>query len=372
VSSIPEVIGRESGRKVAVLSRAIVRDRLATEVARGRQAGVDVFVVDAESDDDVGTAVTAILALGRPLCLVGSIALAAAGRASRGAAGRRARGRAEARVDARVDRERQLAHPRARAGRRGARDGAGDRVGPRRRPASFAAAAAALARGTTVVLAPAAASSVPTPASLRATETALADTVAAIAAATPIATLVLIGGETSYAVLTRLQAGAIAVHGASRRWWRTARFCAASRRRDADHQRRVGRRSRRDRRARSRARRNRRRWRVGYERRNGSARRHRHGGDDRVSGELTNGDLVDSTDRCGPVTYLHGNEQIFPALEQAVDGLVAGEERRMSLSPRESYGEHRPDLVRRMPRRQLPSRPRARDREAVHRSTAAG
>ena len=68
---------------------------------------------------------------------------------------------------------------------------------------------------------------------------------------------------------------------------------------------------------------------------------------------LTNGDLVASTERGGPVTYLHGNEPIFPAREQAVDGLVAGEERRMSLSPRESYGEHRPDLVRRMPRAQL-------------------
>mgnify|MGYP001165944697 FL=1 len=72
------------------------------------------------------------------------------------------------------------------------------------------------------------------------------------------------------------------------------------------------------------------------------------------SARLSNGDLVDSTDPCGPVTYLHGNEQIFPALEQAVDGLVAGEERRLSLSPRESYGEHRPELVRRMPRAQLP------------------
>jgi len=69
---------------------------------------------------------------------------------------------------------------------------------------------------------------------------------------------------------------------------------------------------------------------------------------------LSNGDLVDSTDHCGPVTYLHGNEQIFPALEQAVEGLLAGEERRLALSPRETYGEHRPELVRRMPRAQLP------------------
>ncbi|MEO6027137.1 MAG: peptidylprolyl isomerase [Candidatus Binatia bacterium] len=72
------------------------------------------------------------------------------------------------------------------------------------------------------------------------------------------------------------------------------------------------------------------------------------------SAKLSNGDLIDSTDHCGPVTYLHGNEQIFPALEQAVDGLVAGDERRLSLPPSETYGEHRPELIRRMPRAQMP------------------
>src|SRR5436853_4601660 len=72
------------------------------------------------------------------------------------------------------------------------------------------------------------------------------------------------------------------------------------------------------------------------------------------SARLTNGDLIDSTDHCGPVTYLHGNEQIFPTLEQAVEGLAVGEEKRLSLAPRETYGEHRPELIRRMPRAQLP------------------
>jgi FKBP-type peptidyl-prolyl cis-trans isomerase 2 len=69
---------------------------------------------------------------------------------------------------------------------------------------------------------------------------------------------------------------------------------------------------------------------------------------------LTNGELVDSTERCGPVTYLHGNEQIYPQLEAAVEGLVAGEERRLTLSAKESYGEARPELVRRLPRAQIP------------------
>jgi FKBP-type peptidyl-prolyl cis-trans isomerase SlyD len=69
---------------------------------------------------------------------------------------------------------------------------------------------------------------------------------------------------------------------------------------------------------------------------------------------LDDGTVVDSTHECGPVTYLHGNEQIFPALERAVDGLEAGAVADLHLSAAESYGERRPELERRMPRAQLP------------------
>lgn len=69
---------------------------------------------------------------------------------------------------------------------------------------------------------------------------------------------------------------------------------------------------------------------------------------------LDDGALVDSTEHCGPISYLHGNEQIFPALERAVEGLEAGMESDLRLPPEESYGERRDTLIRRMPRSQLP------------------
>lgn len=72
------------------------------------------------------------------------------------------------------------------------------------------------------------------------------------------------------------------------------------------------------------------------------------------SAHLDDGALVDSTAHCGPVSYLHGNEQIFPALEQALEGLEAGAEPAFRLGPEDGYGAHRPELVRRMPRTQLP------------------
>ncbi len=69
---------------------------------------------------------------------------------------------------------------------------------------------------------------------------------------------------------------------------------------------------------------------------------------------LDDGTVVDSTDHCGPIAYLHGNEQIFPALERAVEGRAPGEEGDLGLPPEESYGARREELVRRVPRAQLP------------------
>ncbi len=69
---------------------------------------------------------------------------------------------------------------------------------------------------------------------------------------------------------------------------------------------------------------------------------------------LEDGNVVDSTDHCGPVSYLQGNEQIFPALERALEGLEPGAETEFVLPPSESYGERREALVRRLGRAQLP------------------
>ena len=69
---------------------------------------------------------------------------------------------------------------------------------------------------------------------------------------------------------------------------------------------------------------------------------------------LDDGTVVDSTDQCGAISYLHGNEQIFPALERVVEGLAPGDERNVRLPPEESYGQRREELVRRVPRAQLP------------------
>jgi uncharacterized protein YgbK (DUF1537 family) len=161
--------------------------------------------------------VTAILALPRPLCLAGSIALAAAlaphldrpptppGVPAVHAPALVVSGSLHSRARAQIDA--LLATGRAVAL---ALPAAGDDAAQ----ATLALAATrALAEGATVVLAPAPPPSVPSEGALRTTEHALAEAVAAIAGRTTIATLVLIGGESSYAILGRLAARAIVVHG---------------------------------------------------------------------------------------------------------------------------------------------------------------
>lgn len=69
---------------------------------------------------------------------------------------------------------------------------------------------------------------------------------------------------------------------------------------------------------------------------------------------LANGRLLDSTGGCGPIVIMYGSGQLFPALEDRLGAMQAGESRRFQIPASEAFGEQDPALVRRMPRTQLP------------------
>lgn len=69
---------------------------------------------------------------------------------------------------------------------------------------------------------------------------------------------------------------------------------------------------------------------------------------------LADGALVDSTGGCGPIAVLHGAGQLFPALEERIIGMRAGETREVRIPPEEAYGAWRAELVRTIPRDRLP------------------
>ena len=66
------------------------------------------------------------------------------------------------------------------------------------------------------------------------------------------------------------------------------------------------------------------------------------------------GAVLDSTGDCGPLAVMVGSGQLFPALEDRILGMDAGETRELCIPAADAYGEWSPELVRPMPRDRLP------------------
>jgi FKBP-type peptidyl-prolyl cis-trans isomerase SlyD len=66
---------------------------------------------------------------------------------------------------------------------------------------------------------------------------------------------------------------------------------------------------------------------------------------------LTNdaGETLDSSRGNEPLAYLHGMGQIVPGLENAMTGLKAGDQRKVTVPPAEGYGERVEDMVQKAP-----------------------
>jgi FKBP-type peptidyl-prolyl cis-trans isomerase SlyD len=69
---------------------------------------------------------------------------------------------------------------------------------------------------------------------------------------------------------------------------------------------------------------------------------------------LPDGTTVDSTGTCGPVSVMCGAGQLFPALEDGIVGMCAGDTRAFTISAEDAYGTWQPELVRTLPRDRLP------------------
>jgi len=66
------------------------------------------------------------------------------------------------------------------------------------------------------------------------------------------------------------------------------------------------------------------------------------------------GELIDTSEGAGPLSYLHGAHQIVPGLERALEGLDAGAERDVVVPPEDGYGRPDPGGVFTVPRATFP------------------
>ncbi len=69
---------------------------------------------------------------------------------------------------------------------------------------------------------------------------------------------------------------------------------------------------------------------------------------------LGDGKVIDASAPGDPLTYLHGEGQIVPGLERALEGLAAGDARQVVVEPQDGYGPHDPEGVQEVPRTSFP------------------
>jgi FKBP-type peptidyl-prolyl cis-trans isomerase SlyD len=69
---------------------------------------------------------------------------------------------------------------------------------------------------------------------------------------------------------------------------------------------------------------------------------------------LGDGVVIDASEQGDPLQYLHGEGQIVPGLERALDGLVVGDARSVVVQPADGYGPRNPRGLQEVDRKAFP------------------
>lgn len=63
------------------------------------------------------------------------------------------------------------------------------------------------------------------------------------------------------------------------------------------------------------------------------------------------GQVLDSSESRGPLSYVHGAGNIIPGLEQALEGKDEGEKVNVTVPPEQAYGQRDDNLIQRVPKK---------------------
>jgi len=69
-----------------------------------------------------------------------------------------------------------------------------------------------------------------------------------------------------------------------------------------------------------------------------------------LEAKLEDGTVFDKTDRSTPIEFTVGEGRMLPKIENAVNGMKAGEKKSIKLKPEEAFGKRREDLIKDVPR----------------------
>jgi FKBP-type peptidyl-prolyl cis-trans isomerase SlyD len=69
---------------------------------------------------------------------------------------------------------------------------------------------------------------------------------------------------------------------------------------------------------------------------------------------IKGGIVVDQSEKDEPLWYLHGAGNLIPGLEKELDGMSAGDEKKVTVAPEDGYGEYEEERVHTVPKDQFP------------------
>ena len=67
-----------------------------------------------------------------------------------------------------------------------------------------------------------------------------------------------------------------------------------------------------------------------------------------------NGELIDSTNKGGPFSFISGNNQVLPGLEEALGSMIIGSNKNIKLTAAEAYGEYDEGAIQNVKRNLFP------------------
>ncbi len=72
------------------------------------------------------------------------------------------------------------------------------------------------------------------------------------------------------------------------------------------------------------------------------------------TGTLDDGTVFDTSEGKQPLEFEAGAGQLIKGFDEAIMGMEKGEEKEIKLTPEKAYGDHNPELIKKIPRDKIP------------------
>ncbi len=72
------------------------------------------------------------------------------------------------------------------------------------------------------------------------------------------------------------------------------------------------------------------------------------------TGKLDDGTVFDSSEGREPLEFEAGSGQVIKGFDEGVIGMEKDEEKEIKIGPKDAYGEHNPDIIKKFPKDKLP------------------